>query len=226
MDLVEQLQGSVYLVQPDTLIGINRYKIGLTKQNDFSSLQSYGKNRRVLCIRGCNNSDFILNKIKESFKQIFKLIARNEYFEGDEISMIDTFNKIVNDNEYNIDASYNNKNKAKPVNKLNDKILKKSEVMLKGILNAPPDNIIFNAFIHNNIEADPESKIKLGRLYHVFKIWYSKCGSSKRLPQRRDLKKAMNKRFGEYATLWNGFAIKKQIYKNEDEDDDIIFFNK
>jgi P4 family phage/plasmid primase-like protien len=90
---------------------------------------------------------------------------------------------------------------------------------------------IFNQFIDDYIVEDPESKVKLGHLYHVFKIWYSKCGSSKRLPQRRDLKKAMNKRFGEYATLWNGIAIRKQIYKNEDEDDrdeddDIIFFNK
>ena len=215
-------QGCVYLVQPDILIGTNRYKIGLTKQNDFSRSS---KNIRVLNIRGCNNPDFILNKIKESFKQIFKLIARNEYFEGDEISMINTFNKIVNDNEYNVDASFNDKNKAKPVNKLNNKTLKESEVMLKGILNAPPDNIIFNAFIHNNIEADPESKIKLGHLYRVFKIWYSKYGSSQRLPQRRVLKKAMDKRFGTYKSCWLGYTIKKNINNNNsDDDNDIDFF--
>ena len=70
MELIEQLQGCVYLVQPDILIGTNRYKIGLTKQNDFSRLS---KNIRVLCIRGCNNPNFIENEIKESFKQIFKL---------------------------------------------------------------------------------------------------------------------------------------------------------
>ena len=79
---------------------------------------------------------------------------------------------------------------------------------------------IFNQFIDDMVEENPDAKIKLGQLYTVFKMWYGKCGTSKKVPRRNELKNAMNKRFGEYNMCWNGIRIKKPSYNNDDEEED------
>ena len=86
---------------------------------------------------------------------------------------------------------------------------------------------VFNQFIDDMIEEDAESKIKIGELYHIFKVWYEKCGTAKKVPNRKDLKKAMNKRYGGSGTSWKGLSIKKQVYNNDsDSDNDVQFFVK
>ena len=49
-------------------------------------------------------------------------------------------------------------------------------------------------------------------------MWFNKCGTSKKVPNRKDLKKAMNKRFGGTGTVWVGIGIKRQLYAESDSD--------
>ena len=43
----------------------------------------------------CNNASILENNIKNTFNEKFKLIAGNEYFEGNENDMIVVFNNLV-----------------------------------------------------------------------------------------------------------------------------------
>jgi len=93
-------KGIVYLIQPAELIGSNKYKVGYS-----------GKNKLDRCSKGYkNNSDFIQictciapyqleTKIIKQFNKKFKLIAGNEFFEGDETEMTDEFNRIVKEHK-------------------------------------------------------------------------------------------------------------------------------
>ena len=61
--------GIIYLVQPSTLKGTNRYKIGASNDTSLERLKSYGKQ--------------------------IKLIAGTEYFEGNEKEMIKTIDSYI-----------------------------------------------------------------------------------------------------------------------------------
>lgn len=74
-------KGIIYLVQPATLIGTNRYKIGCSEQQDLKRILSYGKGTRYLVIEENNDIRSLEKKIKKIFKKKFKLIAGCEYFE-------------------------------------------------------------------------------------------------------------------------------------------------
>lgn len=50
----------------------------------------------------CSNPFILKNKIKKNVINKFKLIAGNEYFEGDEDDIIDEFIKEFNDHKKNI----------------------------------------------------------------------------------------------------------------------------
>ena len=98
-------KGIIYLLQPCELVGTNRYKIGCSKKPNLDRCKfGYKKGTRYICIIECFNPLLLENKIKLEFNKKFKLIAGNEYFEGNEYNMFKLFNKIIieniNDDEY------------------------------------------------------------------------------------------------------------------------------
>jgi hypothetical protein len=93
--------GIVYLVQPEELLNTNRFKVGCSKNNDYSRLSKYHKKCKIISIRECEkNYKKIEKKIICKFKKKYKLIAGNEYFEADKKIIENEFNIIVT--EYNI----------------------------------------------------------------------------------------------------------------------------
>lgn len=88
--------GILYLIQPEELIGTDRYKIGMSNNNDLVRCKNgYGKNSRYIIIGECPNPLEIENKVKIEFKNKFKLIKGQEYFEGDLELMKKIFISIV-----------------------------------------------------------------------------------------------------------------------------------
>jgi T5orf172 domain-containing protein len=76
--------GIIYLLQPAELVGINRFKIGISNANNLKRCNSYKNGTRYLCIFECNNPLKLEQIIKNEFNKIFNLIAGKEYFEGNE----------------------------------------------------------------------------------------------------------------------------------------------
>lgn len=96
-------KGCIYLVQPDLLLGTNRYKVGISESVKYNRVSNYGKKRRTLCIFEDIDDVKKLEKIVINiFNKVFKKINRNEYFEGNECTMI----KILSDEV--IKYKYNN----------------------------------------------------------------------------------------------------------------------
>jgi hypothetical protein len=99
-------RGIIYLIQPSELVGTNRYKIGMSNNPDLERCKKgYKKGSRYLCIMECNNPLILEENIKKVFNEKFKLIAGNEYFEGNEKNILITFNNLVmeyhkSDNNY------------------------------------------------------------------------------------------------------------------------------
>lgn len=78
----------VYLVQPGTLIGTNRYKIGRSKSADLRRVKSYGKNTIFIHVINVKNSSHVEKVLKNEFNSKFKLFAGQEYFECDHKDLI------------------------------------------------------------------------------------------------------------------------------------------
>ena len=75
---------SIYLIQPEELIGTNRFKIGCSKSDKINRVLSYKKGSRVL-YSSIINKPFELEKIiKNEFNNHFELIGGKEFFEGNE----------------------------------------------------------------------------------------------------------------------------------------------
>ena len=92
----------VYLVQPQYLLGTNRYKIGGSAVADKKRLEAYHKNRiEIYLIKLDEDYHKLETIIKTEFKKKFTLIAGTEYFEGDIEEMKVLFREIYN--------KYNNK---------------------------------------------------------------------------------------------------------------------
>ena len=88
-------KGILYLIQPCELVGTNRYKVGCSsKQVIDRCTEGYRKGSIPICIIKCNKPFDIENKIKQSFKSKFKLIAGKEFYEGDEEQMLNEFLRI------------------------------------------------------------------------------------------------------------------------------------
>lgn len=85
-------KGIIYLTQPSELVGTNRYKICISKSPNLDRCKN---DSRYLCIMECDEPLKLKKNIKEQFNKKFKLIAGNEYFEGDEIDMLITFGNLV-----------------------------------------------------------------------------------------------------------------------------------
>ena len=93
--------GIIYLIQPAELVGTNRFKIGISKSNTLKRVKTgYKKGSRYLIIMEVRNPLKLENIIKTKFKNKYKLIAGNEYFEGKELEITKDFCKLFF--EYNI----------------------------------------------------------------------------------------------------------------------------
>jgi PHP family Zn ribbon phosphoesterase len=89
-------KGIIYLIQPCELLGTSRYKIGCSTNLELERIKNgYKKGTRYIIIMECYDPFFLEKNIKRVFNEKFKLIAGNEYFEGDEKNIKDEFLKIV-----------------------------------------------------------------------------------------------------------------------------------
>jgi hypothetical protein len=85
-------KGIIYLIQPAELVGTNRFKIGCSTKTDLDRCKNgYKIGSRYLCIAECNNPFLLEHKIKNVFNNNFKLIAGNEYYEGNENDIFELF---------------------------------------------------------------------------------------------------------------------------------------
>tara|TARA_Y100001970_G_scaffold188756_1_gene229594 strand:- start:423 stop:3077 length:2655 start_codon:yes stop_codon:yes gene_type:complete len=184
-----------------------------------------------------------LHKDPIEFKPQFKLIMTCNHLP--EIQPMDGGTerrlRVINfESEFVEDPDPENPLQFKRDNYLDEKMEQWPEIFMKMLINKykdykkygnkePPEIIystneykkdcdIFNQFIDDKIEENPEEKIKIGELFYIFKMWFNKCGTSKKVPNRKDLKKAMNKRFGGTGTVWVGIGIKRQLYAESDSD--------
>ncbi len=89
-------EGIVYFIQPSELVGSNRFKIGCSKSPNLKRCNTgYRNGSRYICIMESPNPMKIEAQIKLVFKTQFKLISGTEFFEGDELLMLESFNKII-----------------------------------------------------------------------------------------------------------------------------------
>jgi len=103
-------KGLIYLIQPSELVGTKRYKIGMSKSPNLDRCKNgYKKGSRYICIMECIEPLVLEENIKRQFNEKFKLIAGNEYYEGNEKDILNAFNNCVMD--YNNLFIINKKNK-------------------------------------------------------------------------------------------------------------------
>ena len=101
-------KGLIYLIQPSELVGTERYKIGMSNNPNLDRCKNgYKKGSRYICIMECIEPLILEGNIKKQFNEKFKLIAGNEYYEGNEKDILNTFNNLVM--EYNNSSIINKK---------------------------------------------------------------------------------------------------------------------
>ena len=102
--------GVIYLIQPAELLNTCRYKIGCSKNSNLDRCKNgYKSGSRYICIMECHNPLFLENNIKKCFSKHFKLIAGNEYFEGNEENILNLFiNEIIKHRNAVINNTNNN----------------------------------------------------------------------------------------------------------------------
>ena len=89
-------KGTIYLIQPAELVGTERYKIGCSAKNDLERCKKgYKKGTRYMDIRECDCPFAVEREVKTQFNTKFKLVAGNEYFEGNEADIKKEFNDVV-----------------------------------------------------------------------------------------------------------------------------------
>lgn len=87
-------KGIVYLVQPEELIGTNRYKVGCSSKASIERLKTYKKGSHCILVAKCKEPFIVEKEIIKEFNKSFNVIAGNEYYEGDESEMVYIFLKI------------------------------------------------------------------------------------------------------------------------------------
>ena len=113
-------KGIIYLVQPVELVGTQRYKPGFSNSPNLKGLNRYKKGVRYLRIAEVDEAKKLKTKILNEFKKRFKLIAGNEYFEGDEIAIIDVFDEEVRKHRNECNRNSNDIEKElEPLNEFN-----------------------------------------------------------------------------------------------------------
>jgi hypothetical protein len=108
-------RGIIYLIQPAELVGTNRYKFGCSSNPNLERCKKGYKNgSRYLCIMECINPFILEKKIKIEFDNKFKLIAGNEYYEGNENEILNIFVTIVHEyiNKYDNNSSISDDNNS------------------------------------------------------------------------------------------------------------------
>ena len=85
----------VYIIQPAELRNTDRYKIGMSSKSDLSRVRSYRNGTRYIAIIECIDYIYVERLLIKHFNKNYKLIAGCEYFEGDELCMINSFINIV-----------------------------------------------------------------------------------------------------------------------------------
>ncbi len=91
-------KGLIYLIQPEHVIGLNRYKIGFSGASHLVNVsKNYGKKTRYLAVMECYDAKSLVEEIKEIFSDQFTRIANSDFFEGDEDQMVKAFTESVND---------------------------------------------------------------------------------------------------------------------------------
>lgn len=90
----------VYLIQPAVLRnlsqGTSRIKIGMSRVYNLSRLKSYNNGTRYLCILESDDPLATEKRLIMAFRNKYKLVAGNEYFEIDnEQNAIDLFISVV-----------------------------------------------------------------------------------------------------------------------------------
>lgn len=86
-------KGIIYLVQPAELIGTNRYKPGFSNSPSLKRFSGYKNGTRYLRVAETTDPKNLETKILDEFRKKFKLIAGNEYFEGNEIGILNLFDR-------------------------------------------------------------------------------------------------------------------------------------
>jgi hypothetical protein len=113
------MTGQVYFIQPEVLLGTDRFKVGKHDKNGLERIKSYGKKTEIIIVWECQNSNFLEFQIIKKFKENFKLIKGNEYFQGDKQKMKKLFMYIIynnNDNNNIIDLKHFRIEKKKEIN--------------------------------------------------------------------------------------------------------------
>jgi hypothetical protein len=89
--------GIIYLIQPVELVGVNRYKIGMSKSPTLDRVRNgYRKGTRYLCIMEVEKPLECENMLKLIFNKFFKLVAGSETFECEsESRILNTFLNYV-----------------------------------------------------------------------------------------------------------------------------------
>lgn len=93
--------GQVYFIQPEVLLGTDRFKVGKHDKNGLERIKSYGKKTEIIIVYECQNSNFLESQIIKKFKENFKLIKGNEYFQGDKQKMKKLFMYMIYNNDNN-----------------------------------------------------------------------------------------------------------------------------
>ncbi len=91
-------KGLIYLIQPEHLIGLNRFKIGFSASTDPTNITfRNSKKTRYLAIMECYDARSLVEEIKEILADKFTVCGKSDYFEGDEDEMVKAFTESVND---------------------------------------------------------------------------------------------------------------------------------
>jgi hypothetical protein len=146
-------KGIIYFLQPCELVGTYRYKIGCSKICNLNRCQTgYRKGTRYLCIMECINPLELERNIKNLFNKKFKIIAGNEYFEGDEKIMLKLFIEIVMKNQ-ELSGKINIGQNTEVIEKINK--IKKEKKIVK-------ENKSLKKEIKENIKEESNKIIKFG----------------------------------------------------------------
>jgi hypothetical protein len=87
--------GFVYLIQPEELLGTNRYKVGCSKKPNMDRLKDYKRNSHLLCSYKCADPFETEEHLKAAFGAKFARVAGNEYFQGNEADLLQEFFNVV-----------------------------------------------------------------------------------------------------------------------------------
>lgn len=151
--------GIIYLIQQAIYLNTRKFKIGVSRSNSLTRLQSYGANTRIICIIECYNPFDLEREIKHAFKEKFKLFRGHEWFEGDEIDIFKLFIEHVRIYKINYDLFI--------------KLKKENEVIEEKKINKDIDKYDNDVAEENTTDKIIGLKIDVINLFNILKSWIS-----------------------------------------------------